>query len=173
MAYTPNFFITNRWHHTDLQEIQQYLHGYQTLSTSLNALPFILTRLTLVTEKRRPHLNSSGTREFLDFGGDYAKFVWNVVKLFPTVEKVEIEIGQKAKLLTLALFRCLLTDKWIDCEEEPEDKAKAWSALKGRGSDGEECIWLEKTQDVDEQRRRVRRVEVTCKYGSVIRKNGL
>jgi len=166
MAYAPTFFATNRWHRTDLLEIQQYLEGYRTLSTRLNALPFLLTRLTLITEKRRPHLNSSGTREFLDFGGDYAKFVWYAVTLFPSVEKVEIEIGKRAELLTSAIFRCLLTDKWIDCEEEPEDNTEAWSALKGTGSDGEECIWLEERQAVGESRRRVRkrvrRVEVTC-----------
>lgn len=180
MAYAPNFFLTNRWHRTDLQEIQQYLERYQTFSARFNALPFTLTTLTLVTEKRRPHLNSNSTREFLDFGGDYAKFVWNVVNLFPTVEKVEIEINQRTKLLPLALFRCLSTDKWIDREKEAEDKAddkaEAWNALKGIGSDGGECIWLEKRQVMNEPwrkvRKKVRRVEVTCTYGSVIRKKG-
>jgi hypothetical protein len=117
-------------------------------------------------------LTSSGTREFLDFGGDYAKFVWRVVELFPSVEKIEIEIGQKRQLLALGIFRCLLTDKWIDWEEEPDDTAKAWSALKGTGNDGEECIWLEERLVVGEPRRRVRRrvrrVEVTCKHSSVI-----
>jgi len=95
-----------------------------------------------------------------------------VVELFPSVEKVEIEISQTAQLLALGIFRCLSTDKWIGCEEESEDNAKAWSVLKGTGSDGEECIWLEERRIVVELRRRVRRkmrrVEVTCKCRSVV-----
>ena len=165
LAYAPTFFVTNRWHRNDLQEIQHYLEYYQALSTHLNADPITFTSLTLVTDKRRPHLNSSGAHEYLDSGGDYAMFVWNVVELFLSVEKVEIETGQRVGVLAPRLFLCLIKDTGrIDGEKGPGNKTKAWRALEGTNSDGQECIWLEESELLGGSWRRVRRVEVTCKY---------
>jgi hypothetical protein len=49
-----------------------------------------ITRLELATQWRRPHVSEMGIYHFLDSMTQYALFVWNVVDLFSTVEKITI-----------------------------------------------------------------------------------
>jgi hypothetical protein len=80
LAYSLTFSVTNRWHRTDLESLACLARSY--------ACP--IRNLKLASQWRRVHVDDDGNGHYLDSMIEYARFVWNVVELFSTVEKIII-----------------------------------------------------------------------------------
>jgi hypothetical protein len=84
LAFSVAFSITNRWHRTDLESFQAH---FASLPGSYGCP---IKNLEFATHWRKHHVDAEGRLHFLDSMTDYARFIWNVLEVFPTVEKITI-----------------------------------------------------------------------------------
>jgi hypothetical protein len=99
LAYSLAFSVTNRWHRTDLEAFAALANSY--------ACP--IKTLKLATQWRRYHVDDQGKRHFLDSMIEHARFVWDVVELFSTVENITI-LHAKPSSFATTLFHVLDLD---------------------------------------------------------------
>jgi hypothetical protein len=99
LAYSLAFSVTNRWHRTDLESFAFLASSY--------ACP--IKNLKLATQWRRHHVDDQGRFYYLDSMVEYARFVWDVVDLFPTVEKITI-LHSRSSTFASTLFHVLGLD---------------------------------------------------------------
>jgi hypothetical protein len=145
LAYSVTFSITNRWHRTDLENLQAH---FASLPRSYECP---IKNLELAAQWRKHHVDAKGKLHFLDSATEYTRFVWDVIELFPTVKKITIT---HSKLFAFTLFNVL-------CLDVQHDKM-CWK-VGTNGSDWKPPVSLGKIFLSSETVKGKRKVELECR----------